>query len=63
MLPVAANGEHRRRQEPAEPAIVDVIRQRQPGIADASREQFHQPRSDRRVDQGHVNSIRERAAL
>ena len=49
------NGEHGGWQEPAEPAVTDMVRQREPAIADAGREQFHQPGGDRRVDQGDVN--------
>ena len=40
--------EHGRRQEAAEPAVADVIGQRQPAVADAGREQLDQPGGDRR---------------
>ena len=49
------DGEHRRRQEAAEPAIADVIRQRQAAVADAGREQFDQPSGDRSVHHGHID--------
>ena len=49
------DGEHGRRQEAAEPAVADVIGQRQAGVADAGREQLDQPGGDRAVDHGHVD--------
>jgi hypothetical protein len=50
LVHVAARGDQRegdRRQEAAEPAVADVVRQRHRGVADARGEQFHQPRRDR----------------
>ena len=49
------DGEHGGRQEAAEPAVADVIGQRQPAIADAGREQLDQPRGDRPVHHGHID--------
>lgn len=45
-------GERDRGQEAAEPAVADVVRQRQRGIADAGREQFDHQRRQRAVAEG-----------
>ena len=42
------------RQQAAEPAIADVVRQAHRGVADAGREHFHQHGGDRTVNHGHV---------
>ena len=42
------------RQEAAEPAIADVIRQGHRGVANAGREQLDQPGRNRTVNHGHV---------
>src|SRR5579863_116990 len=43
------HGEGSGREEPSEPAIADVIRQRHGGVADARRKQFNQERGNRSV--------------
>ena len=55
------DGEDGGGQEAAEPAIADMVGQRQAAVADAGREQLDQPGRDRAVDHGHVDDEDRRA--
>ena len=59
-IDVPRGGEQARRdewQEPAEPAVADVVRDRQRGVPDPSREVLDEERRDRPVDHRHEHHL------